>query len=226
MKHLFPTIACLVLFACDVYRARAVEAALRQGGSELEAPPRPARARQTVVVPVENDLLGIPPARYPPLTIRFETASDVVPAGWTIEHLVHGELNGDGRSDMALVLRQADPANVIRHDGLGSNPLDTNPRLLVISLADGGGYAVLAENHTFIPRHTRPNLEDVLQRPPAIANGVLSIRLEQSANAGGWTMSNSTAHFQYDGGALCLIGHDYTEVHRGSGEMLTRTSIS
>lgn len=75
-----------------------------------------------------------------------------------------GDLDGDGRPDLALVLRQQDPVNVVRNDsGLGENPLDTNPRILAVAFArDAGGYVLALHNPTLIPRHDIPTVEDML----------------------------------------------------------------
>lgn len=67
---------------------------------------------------------------YPSLPAHAARITQLVPSGWTLEKQVHGDLNGDGCTDAALLLRDQDPANVIHHAGLGDNPLNTNPRIL------------------------------------------------------------------------------------------------
>ena len=176
------------------------------------------------VVPVGNPMFAIPAARYPALVGVAASAEGFAPEGWAVEHRASGDLDGDGRPDLVLVLRQHDPANIIRHEGLGVDPLDTNPRILAIALATPGGpFRLAQQNHALIPRATNPVFEDALQEAPKIRNGVISIRLDFFASAGSWTMFNSTARFRYRQGRIELIGHDYVEVRRNSGEMVERS---
>ena len=223
MKKLLAATACLALFACGPSARQDPEPA-----KATDAPPagarEPLQAAAPVVVPVGDDNpLGIPAAVYPPLPSRFADAAAVTPPGWRTGHAVEGDLNADGRADLVLVLHQQDPANLIRHDGFGEDPLDTNPRMLVVGFARDGGYDLVARNHTLIPRRVEPNLTDPLEQPPEIRNGVVSVRLDFFASAGGWTMFNSTTRFRWQDGAFRLIGHDYSEVARNTGETVDRS---
>lgn len=223
MKQILAATACLALIACGQPVGPDPEPARAAAAPPARAP-QPLQAAAPVVVPVGDDNpLGIPAAVYPPLPSRFTDAAAVTPAGWRTEHAVEGDLNADGRADLVLVLHQQDPANLIRHDGFGQDPLDTNPRMLVVGFARDGGYDLVARNHTLIPRRVEPNLTDPLEQPPEIHNGVLSVRLDFFASAGGWTMFNATARFRWQDGALRLIGHDYSEVARNTGETVDRS---
>jgi len=218
--------ACLILAACgqpasapDAPRAPAPPSAPQAPGA-----PTPPPISAGAVVPVGDDNpLGIPPAVYPPLPSRFSDPAALAPEGWRIEHGVAGDLNGDGAADAVIVLKQQNPANLVRHDGFGQDPMDTNPRLLIVALARDGGYDLVARNHTFIPRRLEPVLEDVLESAPEIRNGTLSIPLHFFPTAGGWTMWNSVSRFRWRDGALRLIGHDYSEVSRNTGATLDRS---
>ena len=218
MKQVLTATACLALFACGQPARGDLEPAKAAAAPTAEA------AEAPVVVPVGDDNpLGIPDAVYPPLPSRFADAATATPRGWRVEHAVEGDLNGDGRADLVLVLHQQDPANLVRHDGFGEDPLDTNPRILAVGLARDGGYDLAVRNHTLIPRRVEPNLTDPLERPPEIRNGVLSVRLNFFASAGGWTMFNSTARLRWQDGALRLIGHDWSEVARNTGQTVDRS---
>lgn len=216
--------AVLLLVGCDTAPAteRAGQAPASGSATETQTPAPAVRAVE--VVPVEDPMFPIPAARYPALAATAAAAEGFAPEGWAVESQVSGDLNGDQRADLVLILRQRDPANIIRHEGLGENPLDTNPRILAIALATPGGAFRLAEqDHVFIPRTTNPVLQDPLEEAPTIRNGVVSIRLSFFASAGSWMMSNATAKFRLRQGRLELIGHDYNEVRRNTGEMVQRS---
>lgn len=200
------------------------EPAQNPAPASSSASPPAGATPAVVVVPVEDSMFPIPAARYPALVATAADADGFAPGGWAVEHRVSGDLDGDLRPDLVVVLRQRDPTNVIRHDGLGESPLDTNPRILAIALATPGGqFRLVEQDHLFIPRTTNPVFQDPLEEPPAIRNGVVSIRLAFFASAGSWTMSNATAKFRLRQGRLELIGHDYNEVRRNTGEMVERS---
>src|ERR1700740_2772731 len=52
--------------------------------------------------------LAIPSVTYPALARHASTAEGFVPAGWRLESEKSGDLNGDGRVDIVLVLRGND----------------------------------------------------------------------------------------------------------------------
>ncbi|MGO4610652.1 hypothetical protein AB4142_30435, partial [Variovorax sp. 2RAF20] len=86
-------------------------------------------------LPFAATALDVPPVRYPAVPAHAATAEGFVPAGWTLEYRIEGDLDQDGRADLALVLRQQDPRNIIEHDGFGPSPYDSNPRILAIAFA-------------------------------------------------------------------------------------------
>ena len=113
----------------------------------------------------------LPPATYPVLPAEVAVPRAAVPEGWRLVTLARGDLDGDGRADAALLLRDADPGLIVTRDGAR---LDTNPYLLAVYLAtpDGGFRRVLA-NHRLIPRHDDPQLADVID---GVVNGGIAIR--------------------------------------------------
>lgn len=169
--------------------------------------------------------LDAPAASYPSLPRQAAAAEGFVPPGWRLETKVEGDLNGDGKPDLALVLRDTDARNVVANpDGLGPDSLDTNPRILAVAFARaGGGYALALENHTLIPRHTDPVLDDpfdsIARSGLEVARGTLRLRLGVFASAGGWSMATIATTFRWQNGRFELIGYDRTETNRGSGEI-------
>lgn len=165
---------------------------------------------------------GIPTARYPSLPAQAGTVDRFVPAGWHLEAQARGDLDRDGIEDLALVLHEADPANVIRHDDVGENPLDTNPRLLAVLFGrKGGGYTLAAVNHTLIPRRVDPAMEDPFDSAGGItiAKGALQVVLGRFFSAGSWDMENFGFTFRWQGGGFRLIGYDATSILRNTGEV-------
>jgi hypothetical protein len=130
------------------------------------------------------------------------------------------DLNGDGRADKVLLLREQDPAKRHAREFRPDEPMDNNPRMLAVLLAQGGGgFALGVANHTLIPRWTEPTEDDPLfeaDEDVVIERGTLRVRLTLPA-AGAEGRYGYTLRWQ-DGG-LKLIGHDYQAVQRGPGDV-------
>ena len=161
----------------------------------------------------------LPPVTYPAVTSRAPDAAGFVPPGWMLEQQASGDLDTDGKPDLALLLRLRDPRNVLRNDGLGESAFDTNPRLLVVALRDGMGYRRVLQDHAFIPRRMDPVDDDYVQGDDAlsIARGTLRIRLHAFRSAGGWGTWTGTFAFRWQQDCLRLIGFDRSHLQRNSG---------
>lgn len=164
--------------------------------------------------------LRIPPVDYPVLPAHATRAEGFVPSGWRIEQQLRGDLNGDKREDLVLVLRQQDPRNIVEHDGFGISPLDSNPRMLAIAWATPDGYSLAAQNHTLITRHEAPNLSDVFEEGAgvSIVRGTLQTTLFFFSNAGSWSTGSASYTFRWQAGAFALIGYDRSSMMRNSGQ--------
>ena len=165
--------------------------------------------------------LTIPPAVYPPVSQKAGNANGFVPSGWKIEREARGDISGDGRPDLAIVVREQDPRKRLAHDGMGISPLDTNPRMLIIALGNiGGGYVLADENHSLIPRHEWPTMSDPFGEDGdmTIANSALKITLFHFMNAGGWNMGPTHFTLRWRDDALRLIGYDGFDAARNTGE--------
>lgn len=171
-------------------------------------------------LPAAAQDLAIPDVQYPKLAKEAADAAGFVLAGWKIEIQHKGDLNADGADDLLMVLRRDDPANVLKNEGLGENPLDTNPRILAAAFAVGKTYRLALENHTLIPRHINPTLEDALSDGDVtIDRGSILVQMKFFANAGSWEMFNASYRLRYRNGRFGLIGYDRVSVHRASGEV-------
>jgi hypothetical protein len=169
----------------------------------------------------DDDDFKIPEVIYPRLADQADAAQGFVPAGWVLEKNISGDLNRDGIPDLVLVLRDQSPANVIKHSTIGTNPLNTNPRILAVAFgrkAPASGFTLAMQDHTLIPRHTAPNIDDPLQEGDVgISRGTLQVKLGFFASSGSWTTSMTTFTFRYQNGKFELIGYDRFETARNSG---------
>lgn len=171
--------------------------------------------------------LEIPPAKYPDLPAVGSRVEDFVPAGWKLEQSLAGDLNKDGVDDIAIVLREENPANVLKNERLGENPFNTNPRILAAAFGSGGVYKLALQDHSLIPRRESPTLDDPMDEGGGISidRGSLVVNLRFFASAGAWETFSSAFRLRHDGETFRLIGYDKNWVHRASGEEQT-TSIN
>lgn len=168
-----------------------------------------------------------PPAvRYPVLAAEAARVQDFVPRGWVLESSATGDLDGDGRPDLAFALHMADPANVLKNEGgFCGETIDTNPRILGVALArPGGGYRLVVQNHSLVPRRDNPCADDWFASDGemggglAIARGNVVVTLGRFMSAGGWGMGRTVFTLRWRENALRLIGFDEENTQRNSGE--------
>jgi hypothetical protein len=163
---------------------------------------------------------GPPAVDYPQLPQSAPAARGFVPAGWRLEATASGDLDRDGRSDLAMVLRMNDAANVLRNDGLCGETLDTNPRILAVALAQaGGGYRLGVQDQELIPRRDNPCASDwFAPEHLSIERGTVSVSLERFMSAGGWDMGTTSFTFRWEDDNLRLIGYDFSNMKRNTGD--------
>ena len=160
-----------------------------------------------------------PPVVFPAIPAQAQTPAGLVPSGWTVEKESRGDLNRDGAPDLMLVLHMTNPKNVITNDGFGISELDTNPRMLVVAFFDKATkkYSLALADHTLIPRHTNPVMDDPLA-DAAIVKETVQVSLHVWMSAGSWYTSEIKLTFRHQDGCFKLIGYDSTETKRNTGE--------
>lgn len=170
---------------------------------------------------------GLPEVAYPALPAQADRAQGFVPPGWRLETAREGDLDGDGRKDLLLVLHMQDPANLVDRDTGGGQRFDSNPRMLAIAFAQpSGGYRLVLQDHALVPRPDNPNADDYLDGDDAVAirGGRVFVRLHWRLSMGGWGTSDTTYTFRWQEGCFRMIGHDRAELQRNSGET-RKTSV-
>ncbi|MGY4515531.1 hypothetical protein [Lysobacter sp. HA18] len=164
--------------------------------------------------------LVIPDVGTPTLPAKAPTVQGFVPAGWTIESRLDGPIDADAKADAVLLLHNADPRNVLHNDGFGVQELDTNPRLLVVLVADpAGGWRRVAQSDRLIRRNDNPTREDPLEEGSvSLDKRVLAVTVGFFANMGSWSTSRTTYKFRWQDGCMRMVGFDEDSVQRNSGE--------
>ncbi|WP_172745677.1 hypothetical protein [Neorhizobium galegae] len=163
----------------------------------------------------------MPAIAYPDIPAAVADRVALVPPGWHIETEVTGDLNGDRRPDLALVL-QSDIPDV----SFQGAPM-VGPRMLVVGFAARQGFRPVVSHHRLIPRSNNPYLEDVFDPESgslAINNGRLEITLRFFLTAGGWDRFTKTFSFAWNRTGFELARFDYDYDHRRTG--LTRHWIA
>ncbi|GJE58837.1 hypothetical protein [Methylobacterium trifolii] len=174
------------------------------------------------VAPARAEEALVPPAVYPALARSGSDAESFAPKGWTVEAVAKGDLDRDGRSDLAFVLHEQDKAKILPISTTTPDQTwDSNPRILAIAFArPDGGYRLVVQNHSLIPRRESANLDDAFEDPQslAIVRGAISVKLHLFASTGGADTGYKTFIFRHHTQSFVLIGYDASNVQRMSGE--------
>jgi hypothetical protein len=126
-------------------------------------------------------------------------------AGWKVEEVVSGDLNGDGKADAAIKLAQIDAS---KESGIGGE------RALVIAFSENGKWTRVATATKLLQCvDCGGAFYGVLPAPAevTIAKGILEIENEHGSR----NVSRSNFKFRYDpNGRFLLIGYDYVDYDR------------
>lgn len=159
---------------------------------------------------------------YPNLPKSGKSINDFIPKDWETVGKAQGDLSGDKIEDCALVIKAKLRKFLNKNDGLGSDPFDTNPRILVILFQDKDGYKIAKQSNTFIVAPASPTEEEPFQEV-SIKTGVLQLSFQLFSSAGSWSTTSSAYRFKFLNGEFVLIGADKTDSMRNSGEMESRS---
>ena len=172
-----------------------------------------------LAAPAAAQMVEAPPVTYPTLPNQAASAEGFVPGGWKLAKRVSGDLNGDGKADLALLLRMTDKANFIPEDESTPNELfDTNPFLLAVAFAEpAGGYRLAVATHKFF---YRPEMAHTGDLPADQAD---SVRIERGTLVLGneYLRGHDSYRFRWDNGEFRLIGYDTGSASAGCIERIS-----
>jgi hypothetical protein len=165
-------------------------------------------------------VVDLPPVDSPVLPSAAADAAGFVPPGWRLIATNEGDLDGDQRADLALILKMEEPANILTVAGAdGPTPIDTNPYLLVIAFADpGAGYRLASRNLGLIRRRTQlyDGDDEIGPETVTIERGTMRVDFQHLRGA-------TSFRFRWQGQAMRLIGYDQSGV---AGGCIGATSIN
>lgn len=153
-----------------------------------------------------------------------------VPKGWKIIYRAKGDLNKDHLADEAIIIQNTNPKNIIKNEGMGSDKLNLNPRMLLVLFKTSGNYSLQDQNTSFIPLENDAEntcLADPLQETGGIniKNGTLILSYQYWLSCGSYGVSNLDYTFRFQNQKMELIGFDTESYSRSSGEE-TITSLN
>lgn len=155
---------------------------------------------------------------YPSIRKQGKELKSFIPKGWILLDSTKGDLNKDKFDDLVLVIQHKDSVKMIKHDFEESEPVITQPRMLLILFYNqlARQYELIEQNNQFILNHDNENMEDPYL-DMSIHKGVLNIGIYIFMNMGGWEVSNNTYQFRYQHNEFALIGADCRSTNRASG---------
>ncbi|RZF63665.1 hypothetical protein EWE75_15160 [Sphingomonas populi] len=216
-----PMVCMAALAACGGTSDTKGDASKRQSAGE--------GAKEAVATAPARRLTPFVQANDPAFVLLPERGADAgafVPAGWTVVKSAKADFNKDGHQDVMLVLRQQDQAKIKPLNEGSDQTLDSNPYRIAVAFFDPvtRDYALVAEDHTLIPRNDNPRFDDPFNDAKT-GKGVFVVGLSRFANMGSWSTESRSLTFRYQDGAFRLIGLDCTESERNTGAY-TRRSLN
>ena len=148
-----------------------------------------------------------------------KSISDIIPINWKILDLEKGDLNQDGITDLVFAIQNTDKENIKLNDGLGTDTVDLNQRILGIYFGTKLGlYKQQLISENFIILRDSPTMEEPFEGFKIGEKGFLEINFRFWYSAGSWSMSNHKYKFQFKKDDFVLVGYDSNESNRASGE--------
>jgi len=171
----------------------------------------------TGLTPAQDDKVIVDESKLPRLADAVET---FVPAGWTIEEQISGDLNNDSTPDVALKITEKKSANATEDDPV------SRERVLMILFknADNKFERVATVDGLLQCTGCGGAFFGVVEAPAdvKINKGVLIVEQE----SGSRNVTETTFRFRYDPVVkkFTLIGYDAVDRDRATGEIVSNSS--
>jgi hypothetical protein len=139
----------------------------------------------------------------PPLVSHAAAPEEFVPAGWRVWQIRKGDLNKDGVSDAALIMRHGDSGDTYR--------------LVIVFGNSAGGFDLAADNSELLT--VVPDGDSVacpVSEGLKIRHGVFTVQMQKEGTGGA---TRITFTFRYQDNRFVLIGYDYLGSHHGWREL-------
>jgi hypothetical protein len=153
------------------------------------------------------------PVAGPPSLVRnAKSAKGFCPKGWTLERVEKGDLNGDGKPDLAFLCLQQ------RRDSLAADDPGflAKYRILGVALAQGKGYRLVVGNRDFLPAMEDPAMDDPVGSI-SIGHGQLWVSKRFWTSRGSWWTSDEDFVFALQKDCMRLVRYHGSSMHRGMG---------
>jgi hypothetical protein len=145
------------------------------------------------------------------------------PKGWRVILETPGELTGDKKPEIVIVVEEQDKSKIINNDRLGNQTLNTNPRRLIILTPAAHGYRQIQSVAGFLPSEGDEEsscLADPLMENGGIEikKGILIVTLNYWLSCGSYGVTTDIYRFRQQGNRFRLIGKDTKSYSRASGD--------
>ena len=173
-------------------------------------------------------LTGGPPASgqeddgeyvYPTLPERGGDPAAFVPPRWHLLDSTLGDLNGDNRLDLVVVVERDSVVSEQRRTLDGVFAVEGRPRILAICLADpeGGGYRKAVQTDQFVLREREGGVMDDPWDGMEVKNGMLHVRFHGGSGMQ-WALEYK---FAWREKSWQLVGVTSTEINTKNGDSVT-----
>ncbi|MDH7913104.1 hypothetical protein [Winogradskyella sp. SYSU M77433] len=150
---------------------------------------------------------------------KGKTLEKIIPHNWKLLDSTTGDLNKDGISDLVFAIQKTTKENIKLNEGLGTDTIDLNPRILAIYFGtESGAFRKKLVSEDFIILRDSPTMDEPLEGFSINKKGILDINFRFWYSAGSWSMSNHKYRFRFQNNDFALIGYESNEAHRASGE--------